>query len=248
MTASMTVAAIEVAGLCKSFGEVIAVDNISFSVPSGSTCALLGGNGAGKTTTLSILLGLLLPTAGTIRVLGEDMLKYRYRVLPQLSFTSPYADLPHRLTVRQNLSVYARLYSVQDIEGRIEETARELDLSSFLDRAYGSLSAGQRTRVSLAKSLLNRPRLLLMDEPTASLDPDTADRMRRYLAAFQRRTEATILLASHNMQEVERLCDDVLMMKSGRIVDRGSPRGLLQKYGRDTMEQVFLDIVRAVDD
>lgn len=243
----MTAAAIEVDGLCKRFGEVVAVDNISFSVPGGSTCALLGGNGAGKTTTLSMLLGLLLPTSGTIRVLGEDMLRHRYRVLPQLSFTSPYADLPHRLTVRQNLSVYARLYAVSDIDARIEETARDLDLLTFLDRAYGSLSAGQRTRVSLAKSLLNRPRLLLMDEPTASLDPDTADRMRSHLAAYQRRTEATVLLASHNMQEVERLCDDVLMMKSGRIVDRGSPHALLNKYGHDTMEQVFLDIARAVE-
>ena len=239
--------AIQVAGLCKRFGTVTAVEDVTFDIARGTTVALLGGNGAGKTTTLSMLLGLLLPSAGQVRVLGEDMIRHRYRVLARMNFSTPYVDLPHRLTVRQNLSVYARLYAVSDIDARIEETARDLDLLTFLDRAYGSLSAGQRTRVSLAKSLLNRPRLLLMDEPTASLDPDTADRMRSHLAAYQRRTEATVLLASHNMQEVERLCDDVLMMKSGRIVDRGSPHALLNKYGHDTMEQVFLDIARAVE-
>ena len=237
-------AAIEVHGLCKRFDEVIAVEDVAFSVPRGSTCGLLGGNGAGKTTTISMLLGLLLPTAGLIRILGVDMLRDRYRALPRMSFTSPYADLPRRLTVMQNLTVYARLYGISRLRRRVEELAAELELTPFLHRPYGSLSSGQRTRVSLAKSLLNRPEVLLMDEPTASLDPDTADRVRGYLAAYQRRTAATILLASHNMQEVERLCDNVLMMKGGKIVDRGSPAVLLQRYGREDLEQVFLDIAR----
>lgn len=236
--------AIEVRDLRKHFGRIVAVDDVSFTVERGSTCALLGGNGAGKTTTLSMLLGLLLPSGGSVSILGVDMLRERYTVLPRLSFTSPYADLPQRLTVAQNLAVYGRLYGIRNLRMRIEELAGELELEEFLHRRYGTLSSGQRTRVSLAKSLLNRPDVLLMDEPTASLDPDTADRMRSYLAAYQRRTRATVLLASHNMQEVERLCDDVLMMKAGRIVDQGAPRQLLVRYGRTNLEQVFLDIAR----
>lgn len=242
---SADAAVIEVKQLCKSFGDIVAVEDVSFSVARGSTCGLLGGNGAGKTTTLSMLLGLLLPSAGRIRVLGADMRRDRYRALPRMSFVSPYADLPRRLTVRQNLSVYARLYGVRDLHRRIEELAAELELETLLDRPYGSLSAGQRTRASLAKALINRPEVLLMDEPTASLDPDTADRMRAHLVDYRRRTSATILLASHNMQEVERLCDNVLMMKDGRIVDEGSPEALLRRYGRDDLEQVFLDIARS---
>jgi ABC-2 type transport system ATP-binding protein len=191
-----------------------------------------------------MLLGLLLPTSGDIHILGVDMRRDRYRALPKLGFTSPYVDLPRRLTVRQNLEVYARLYGVPDHRRRIAELARELDLADFLDRPYGNLSSGQRTRVTLAKALINHPDVLLMDEPTASLDPDTADRMRQYLADYQRRTGATMLLASHNMQEVERLCDHVLIMKGGLIVDRGRPDQLLARYGRETLEQVFLDIAR----
>lgn len=237
--------AIEINNLVKSFAGLTAVDGVSFSVSAGTTCALLGGNGAGKTTTISMLLGLLIPTAGSIRILGIDMLRERYRVLPWLNFTSPYVDLPQRLTVRENLMVYGRLYGIAAVRQRIATLARELDLQALIDRAYGSLSAGQRTRVSLAKSLLNRPRVLLMDEPTASLDPDTADHMRHYLQQYQQDSGATILLASHNMQEVERLCDEVLMMRAGKIVDRGSPQQLLDSYGRQTLEQVFLDIARA---
>lgn len=236
--------AIEVRGLCKRFGAVVAVDRISFTVRAGSTCALLGGNGAGKTTTISMLLGLLLPTAGGIRILGVDMLTERYRVLPRMSFTSPYVDLPRRLTVRQNLTVYGHLYGITRLRRRIDELAQELELVDLLDRTFGALSSGQRTRVNLAKSLLNEPQVLLMDEPTASLDPDTADRIRAYLRQYQRRTNATLLLATHNMQEVERLCDNVLMMRAGHIVDEGSPDGLAKKYGRATLEQVFLDIAR----
>ena len=236
--------AIEVSGLRKLFGEVVAVDGLSFAVPQGAIVGLLGGNGAGKTTTLSMLLGLLLPSSGTLKVLGEDMLKHRYRVLGRMNFSSPYVDLPHRLTVKQNLSVYARLYGVADVAGRVSDLAKELDIVQFLDRPYGQLSAGQKTRVTIAKALINQPDVLLLDEPTASLDPDTGDWVRRYLEDYRERTGATILLASHNMGEVERLCDDVLMLRRGRVVDRGAPAELLARYGRQTLEDVFLDIAR----
>jgi ABC-2 type transport system ATP-binding protein len=237
-------AAIEVRDLVKRYGEVEAVAGISFAVARGSTCALLGGNGAGKTTTLSMLLGLLLPTAGDIRVLGEDISRHRYRVLPRMNFTSPYVDLPKRLTVEENLKVFARLYGVPRMRVRIAELVERLDLAEFAKRPYGTLSAGQRTRVSVAKALLNRPDLLLLDEPTASLDPDVGDRVRTQLAEYQRETGATMLLASHNMPEVERMCDAVLMMRAGRIVDRGAPAELVSRYGRASMEEVFLDIAR----
>jgi ABC-2 type transport system ATP-binding protein len=236
--------AIEVSGLTKRFGEVTAVSDVSFSVAAGITCALLGGNGAGKTTTLSMLLGVLLPSTGRITVLGEDMLAHRYRALPRMNFTSPYVDLPKKLTVEENLMVFAGLYGVRKARRRIGALVEELELTSFAKRAYGTLSAGQRTRVSVAKALLNKPDLLLLDEPTASLDPDMGDRVRTYLAEFQRETGATLLLASHNMQEVERMCDAVLMMRAGRIVDAGSPQSLIDRYGRESMEEVFLDIAR----
>jgi len=236
--------AIQVQDLTKHYDRVAAVDHLTFDVASGSTCGLLGGNGAGKTTTISMLLGLLLPTSGSVRVLGEDMLANRYRVLGRLNFSSPYVDLPHRLTVNENLSVYARLYGLRNRGQRVRQLANDLDIAEFLDRPYGNLSAGQKTRVSLAKALLNEPELLLLDEPTASLDPDTADRMRGYLADYRRATSATVLLASHNMLEVERLCDDVIMMRDGRVVDRGTPRQLLERFGRKNLEDVFLDIAR----
>lgn len=236
--------AIEVRGLTKRFGDTVAVDGLDMTVPVGSTTALLGGNGAGKTTTLSMLLGMLLPSHGQVRVLGEDMVRHRYRVLPRLNFSSPYVDLPHRLTTRQNLSVYGHLYGVPDLKGRIAQLEDELHLSEVMDKSVGKLSAGQKTRVALAKALLNRPELLLLDEPTASLDPDTADWMRGLFQSYQRQTGATILLASHNMTEVERLCDQVLILKKGRLVDQGAPQDLISRYGRATMEEVFLDIAR----
>jgi ABC-2 type transport system ATP-binding protein len=236
--------AIRVENLCKHYGPVLAVDGVSFEIPAGSTYALLGGNGAGKSTTLSMLLGLLLPSSGAIRILDVDMVTHRFAALPRMNFTSPYVDLPHRLTVAQNLDVYARLYGVRHRPVRIRLLAEQFDLAGLLHRRYGSLSAGQRTRVSLVKSLLNEPDVLLMDEPTAALDPYTADQVRTYLEAYQRRTGATILLASHNMQEVERLCLEVLMMKQGRIVDRGKPAALIAQYGRENLEQVFIDIAR----
>lgn len=236
--------AIEVSGLEKQFGGVVAVGGLDFAVPAGRTVALLGPNGAGKTTTIAMLLGLLEPDAGTIRLLGAEMPRARYAVLPRMNFSSPYLDLPLRLTVRQNLLVYADLYGLDDPRGRIAELAAMLDLRDLLDRPTGKLSAGQKTRVHLAKALINEPELLLLDEPTASLDPDSADRLRGHLERWQTARKATILLASHNMGEVERLADEVLLMKNGRLVDHGSPHELLARYGRRTLEEVFLDVAR----
>jgi len=236
--------AIQVKGLTKLYGDVLAVDHLDFVCPPGATIGLLGGNGAGKTTTIAMLLGLLLPTSGTIQVLGHDMLRDRFAALARMNFSSPYVSLPQRLTVRENLRVYGHLYSVRNIEARIGELAGGLDLGELLDRPVAQLSAGQKTRVALAKSLVNRPDLLLLDEPTASLDPDTGDLVRSWLERYRDETGCAILLASHNMAEVERLCSHVLMLKRGRIVDRGSPQDLLDRYGRDDLEEVFLDIAR----
>src|SRR5271156_4253766 len=235
---------IEVNGLTKRYAEVLAVDGLSFAAPAGATFGLLGGNGAGKTTTIAMLLGLLLPTSGLIRVLGHDMLRDRFAALARMNFSSPYVSLPSRLTVRENLRVYGHLYSVRRIDARIAQLALELDLGALLDRPVGQLSAGQKTRVALAKALINRPELLLLDEPTASLDPDTGDLVRSWLERYRAESGCTVLLASHNMAEVERLCHQVLMMKQGRIVDRGTPDELLARYNRVDMEEVFLDIAR----
>ena len=236
--------AVVVEGLGKSYGEVAAVADLSFTIGRRRTVALLGPNGAGKTTTIAMLLGLLEPSRGTITILGEPMPRRRPRVLPRMNFTSPYVDLPQRLTVRQNLKIYGDLYAVARPKERIAELAQDLDLAEFLDRPFGRLSAGQKTRVLLAKSLINEPELLLLDEPTASLDPDTADQLRGHLERYQARTHATVLLASHNMGEVERLAHHVLMLRKGRLVDQGSPEELLGRYGRDDLEEVFLDIAR----
>lgn len=236
---------IKVDGLTKRFKDIIAVDHVSFTVARGVTTGLLGGNGAGKTTTLGMLLGLIVPSEGAIEILGEDMLRHRHRVLPRLNFSSPYVDFPNRLKVRENLMVFAQLYGLRKAGVRIRELAQDLDLTRLLDQPTGGLSSGQKTRVGLAKALLNRPEILFLDEPTASLDPDTADWVRSYLESYQRATSASILLASHNMAEVERLCSDVLMMRSGRIVDRGTPQDLIARYSRTTLEEVFLDIARS---
>jgi ABC-2 type transport system ATP-binding protein len=240
----MTDTVIEINDLSKRFDGVAAVQSVSFTVARGATVGLLGGNGAGKTTTIGMMLGLIVPSGGAIMILGEDMLRHRYRVLPRLNFSSPYVDFPNRLKVRENLMVFAQLYGLRQAKQRIEELAADLDLTRLLDQKTGSLSSGQKTRVSVAKALLNRPEILLLDEPTASLDPDTADWVRGYLETYQRATGASILLASHNMAEVERLCDDVLMMKAGRIVDGGAPAALVARYGRQDLEEVFLDIAR----
>jgi ABC-2 type transport system ATP-binding protein len=237
-------AAIAVDGLVKRYRDVLAVDGVSFTVKQGSFTALLGGNGAGKTTTIAMLLGLVLPTAGRITILGRDFGIHAKSLLAEMNFQSPYADLPRRLTVRQNLTIYARLYGVSSVKQQIASLARELDLEALLDRPLGELSAGQRTRAGLAKAFINRPKLVLLDEPTASLDPDTADWVRGFLARYAREAAATFLIASHNMLEVERLCDRVLMMKQGRVVDSGSPKELIAKYGRTTLEDVFLEVAR----
>ena len=235
---------IAVENLTKRYGDTLAVDGITFAARRGETVGLLGGNGAGKSTTIAMLLGLLIPTGGTIRVLGHDIARDRFAALARMNFSSPYVALPGRLSVAENLRVYGHLYGVRQLEARIAQLARELDLGGLLDRPAGQLSAGQKTRVALAKSLINRPELLLLDEPTASLDPDTGDLVRGWLERYRAETGCTILLASHNMAEVERLCTDVLVLKQGRVVDRGSPGDLLARYGRDDMEQVFLDIAR----
>ncbi len=235
---------IAVSGLTKRYGATLAVDNIDVTVPSGATVGLLGGNGAGKSTTIAMLLGLLIPTSGEIRILGHDMARDRFAALARMNFSSPYVALPARLTVEQNLRVYCHLYGVRRPTQRIAELAQDLDLGDLLPRRAGRLSAGQKTRVALAKSLINRPDVLLLDEPTASLDPDTGDLVRTWLEHYRAQSGCTILLASHNMAEVERLCSDVLMMKRGRIVDRGTPAELLARHHRDDLEEVFLDIVR----
>ena len=236
--------AVKVEHLTKRYGTVTAVDDVSFEIARGSCVGLLGGNGAGKTTTIAMIMGLLLPSAGRIKVLDEDMLAQRFRVLPRINFSSPYMELPHRLTVAENLRVYAELYEVAEPKKRIAELAETLDLAPLLTRPAGRLSAGQKTRVGLAKSLLNDPEFLALDEPTASLDPDTADRIRGYLESYRSDSGGSILLASHNMAEVERLCEEVLMMRSGTIVDRGAPADLIARYGRKNLEEVFLDIAR----
>jgi ABC-2 type transport system ATP-binding protein len=236
--------AIELDGLVKVYNTTHAVDGISFTLAPGSITGLLGGNGAGKTTTLAMILGLVQPSAGTVKVLGAEMPRQRYQVLHKMNFESPYIDMPHRLTVRQNLKVFGRLYAVVDLAGRIAALAEELALAEFLDRPVGKLSAGQKTRVALAKALINSPAVLLLDEPTASLDPDTADWVRSRIERFRERRGATVLLASHNMAEVERLCERVIIMKRGHIEDDDTPARLLVRYGRETLEEVFLDVAR----
>jgi len=236
--------AIAVDRLVKRYKAATAVAGISFALAPGSITALLGGNGAGKTTTIAMILGLVEPTEGSVQVLGAAMPRERYRVLYRVNFESPYVEMPRRLTVRQNLKVFAQLYGVADVGARIAALSAELDLGEFLDRETGKLSSGQRTRVALAKALLNEPEVLLLDEPTASLDPDTADWVRARLERYRERRGATILLASHNMLEVERLCERVIIMKRGEIVDDDAPGALLARYGRESLEQVFLDVAR----
>jgi ABC-2 type transport system ATP-binding protein len=230
--------------LTKIYGSITAVDHISFTLEQGTTVALLGGNGAGKTTTIAMLLGLVMPTTGEVRVFGADMSNNRGAVAHRLNFQSPYVDLPARLTVRENLTVYAGLYGIANVAERIAYIAADLQLDDLLDRPTGKLSAGQKTRVGLAKALLNAPEMLLLDEPTASLDPDTADWIRRKLKEYAETRGATLLLASHNMAEVERLADRVILLHQGRIIEDGTPASLIATYGHETLEDVFLDVVR----
>jgi ABC-2 type transport system ATP-binding protein len=233
-----------VRALRKVYRDISAVDGITFTLERGAITALLGGNGAGKTTTISMLMGLVIPTSGEARVFGADMARERHKVLHRMNFESPYVDVPMRLTVRQNLEVFARLYGVVDRKGRIAKTAEEFKLADLLDRPYGKLSAGQKTRVSIAKALLNEPELLMLDEPTASLDPDTADWVRTKLERYCRGYGATVVLASHNMAEVERLADRVIMLEKGRIIADETPAELIKRFGRTNLEEVFLAIAR----
>ena len=236
--------AIDVAHLVKVYRTTRAVDDISFALPRGSVTGLLGGNGAGKTTTIGMIMGLVQQTSGSVRIFGHAMPAESAQVLWRMNFESPYVDMPMRLTVRQNLTVFGRLYDVKDLRGRIDRLASDLELKDFLDRSSGQLSAGQKTRVSLAKALINDPDLLLLDEPTASLDPDAADWIRSHLERYRRARNATILLASHNMPEVERLCDRIIILKRGRIEDDDTPAGILARYDRSSLEDVFLDVAR----
>ncbi|MGH6791593.1 MAG: ABC transporter ATP-binding protein [Methyloceanibacter sp.] len=230
--------------LTKRYGAVTAVDRIDFTLYPASTVALLGGNGAGKTTTIAMLLGLVMPTSGEVKVFGADMSTNRGAVAHRINFQSPYVDLPMRLTVRQNLTVYAGLYGVANATERIAYIAEDLQIEPLLDRPTGKLSAGQKTRVGLAKALLNAPELLLLDEPTASLDPDTADWIRGKLKTYAQERGATLLIASHNMAEVERLADRVILLNAGRIIEDETPSRLIETYGQETLEDVFLDVVR----
>ena len=236
--------AIELDNLVKHYPRSRAVDGISFRIPAGSVTGLLGGNGAGKTTTIAMIMGLVLPTSGRVEVFGARMPSERMKVLHRMNFESPYVDMPMRLTVRQNLTVYAGLYGVANAAERIGYIAEDLQIAPLLDRPTGKLSAGQKTRVGLAKALLNAPELLLLDEPTASLDPDTADWIRHKLKQYAKERGATLLFASHNMAEVERLAGRVILLHQGRIIEDGTPASLIATYGRDTLEEVFLDVVR----
>tara|TARA_Y200000002_G_C22542971_1_gene604858 strand:+ start:166 stop:897 length:732 start_codon:yes stop_codon:yes gene_type:complete len=228
--------------LSKSFGAVNAVSDLSIALNQSSITAILGGNGAGKTTTLSMLLGLLLPTSGQIEIFGKDFISDRYPALSRMNFSSPYVDLPQRLTVRENLLVYAKLYGLRQPGVSVDKMLQAFQLEEFSERRLRKLSAGQKTRVSLAKALINKPELLLLDEPTASLDPETAGWVRKLLQDYQEEEGATILLASHDMKEVEQLCQKVILLRKGELVEKGSPSELLTKYDRQTMEDVFLDV------
>ncbi len=235
---------LEIINLRKDYDKKEAVKNISFKLNLNEIIGILGPNGCGKTTTIGMILGLLKPTSGKILINGEEVEKKRVEILDQLNFISPYIELPKKLTVRQNLKVYGKLYDVKKLEQKIEYLSEELRLNGILDKITGELSSGQKNRVSLAKSIINDPKVLLLDEPTASLDPETGDYIRGFLEKYQNERKASIVLASHNMSEVERLCSSVLMMKEGSIIDQGTPKELIKKHGRKSMEEVFLKLNR----
>ncbi len=237
---------LQVKNIHKSFDSVQAVKNISFEIKKNNTMGLLGPNGCGKTTTIGMMLGLITPSSGEIFINGITLEpKNRIELLSLMNFASPYIELPKKLTVKQNLEVYARLYGVKEIELRTNEMIEDLNLQSFLNKKTGELSSGQKNRVALAKSLINKPRLLFLDEPTASLDPDVGDFVREYIEKYKKKNDLTILLASHNMREVERLCDGIIMMKNGEIVDNGTCDELIKKHGRENLEETFLKIARS---
>ena len=240
----MNTATIEVNNLAKQFKNALAVNNISFKINKGTIIGLLGPNGCGKSTTIGMMLGLIKPTSGTVVINGQNIENNRTSLLEKMNFISPYIELPKKLTVEENLKVYGRLYGVKNLEGKISEIMEKLNLTEFKKRKTGELSSGQKNRVSLAKALVNDPEILLLDEPTASLDPDVGDNIRTFIEDFASKKGATILLASHNMNEVERLCHEVMMMKNGEIIDKGKSSDLINKHGRKNLEEAFLKIVR----
>ena len=233
-----------VENLSKNYSENKAVENISFKIAENEIVGLLGPNGCGKTTTMAMILGLLKPSKGEILIDGMNIEKNRIKLLHKMNFISPYIELPKKLTVKENLIVYARLYSVKNINERISYLSETLRLNDFLNKKTGELSSGQKNRISLAKALINNPSILLLDEPTASLDPETGDFVRTFLENYKKEKKISILLASHNMSEVERLCTSILMMKEGKIIDKGTPKELNEKHGRKNLEEVFLKLIR----
>ena len=236
---------IEIKSLTKNYNKYLAVNKINFVIEKNKTVGLLGPNGCGKTTTIGMMLGLVTPTSGEIKLEGKNIdLFKRDEILRRFNFASPYVELPKKLTVKQNLEIYGRLYGIQNLKKRIDEISHDLDIKNFFERKTGELSSGQKNRVSLAKSLINKPEILLLDEPTASLDPDIGDFIRKYIEEYKSKNKISILLASHNMKEVERLCDEVIMMKEGKIVDRGTCKSLIEKHGRNNLEDTFLKIAR----
>ena len=235
---------IEINNLSKKYRNILAVKNINFKINKGTIVGLLGPNGSGKSTTIGMILGLIKPSSGTVIINGQNIENYRTHLLEKMNFISPYVELPKKLTVEENLEVYGRLYGVKNLKDKISDLMKKLNLTEFRKRKTGELSSGQKNRISLAKALVNDPEILLLDEPTASLDPDVGDYIRGYIENYASNNGATILLASHNMNEVERLCHEVLMMKNGEIIDKGKCDELVNKHGRKNLEEVFLKIAR----
>ena len=237
---------IQIKNLKKKFNDSFAVNGINFEIDKDRTLGLLGPNGCGKTTSIGMILGLIKPTSGEIIIDNKNLDTFkRDEILARINFASPYIELPKKLTVRQNLEVYSRLYGIKNRKERIDEISEDLNISDFFERKTGELSSGQKNRVSLAKSLINKPEILLLDEPTASLDPDIGDFVRSYIQNYRSKNKVTILLASHNMAEVERLCDSIIMMKNGKIIDRGTCKQLIDKHGRNNLEETFLKLARS---
>ena len=237
---------IEIKNLNKQYNNIVAVKNVSFKINKGSIVGLLGPNGCGKTTTIGMMLGLIKPTSGTVFINGKNIESEnnRTKILEKVNFISPYVELPKKLTIEENLKVYGKMYGVNNLKEKISDLMNNLNLLEFKKRKTGELSSGQKNRVSLAKALINDPEILLLDEPTASLDPDVGDYIRTYIEDFASKKNTTILLASHNMNEVERLCSEVMMMKNGNIIDKGTCKSLINKHGRKNLEETFLKIVR----
>ena len=240
---------IQVKNLSKVFNKNLAVDKINFQIEKNKTVGLLGPNGCGKTTSIGMMLGLIKPSEGEIIIDNKNLVSFkRDDILARINFCSPYIELPKKLTVKQNLEVYGRLYGVKNLSARIMEVSQDLDIKNFFKRKTGELSSGQKNRVSLAKSLINKPEILLLDEPTASLDPDIGDFVRSYIQEYRSKNQVTILLASHNMNEVDRLCDSIIMMKKGKIIDRGTCKEIIKKHGRNNLEETFLKLARSKDE